>query len=51
LISLLALDIISPLGAVICGVGLAATTPYAYAVLAAAVSARRRQLSGETGGS
>ena len=43
LLSLLALDIISPIGALLCVVGLAATTPYAYAVLAAGVSRWRRQ--------
>lgn len=37
LLSLLALDIISPLGLLLCLVGTAATTPYAMAVLAAAI--------------
>ncbi|TMD07089.1 MAG: DUF4013 domain-containing protein [Chloroflexi bacterium] len=44
LIALLALDIISPLGALACLVGVALTTPYAFAVLAAAVSAYERAL-------
>ena len=37
--SLLGLDIISPVGLLACGVGLAVTTTYGYAVLAAAVVA------------
>jgi hypothetical protein len=39
LMSLLCLDIISPFGLLACGVGLAVTTTYAYAVLAATVVA------------
>ena len=37
LLTLLALDIISPLGLLVCIAGTAATTPYAMAVLAAAI--------------
>jgi hypothetical protein len=37
LMSLLCLDIISPIGLLACGIGLAVTTTYAYAVLASAV--------------
>jgi hypothetical protein len=43
LMSLLCLDIISPIGLLACGVGLAVTTTYGYAVLAAAVVAFDRQ--------
>jgi hypothetical protein len=43
LMSLLCLDIISPIGLLACGIGLAVTTTYAYAVLAAAVVAFDRQ--------
>jgi hypothetical protein len=39
LMSLLCLDIISPIGLLACGVGLAVTTTYGYAVLAAVVVA------------
>ena len=39
LMSLLSLDIISPIGLLACGFGLAVTTTYGYAVLAAAVVA------------
>jgi Protein of unknown function (DUF4013) len=42
LMSLLCLDIISPIGLLACGVGLAVTTTYGYAVLAAAVVASDR---------
>ncbi len=44
LIAVLALDIISPLGALACLLGVALTTPYAFAVLAAAVNAYERAL-------
>jgi hypothetical protein len=37
LMSLLCLDIISPIGLLACGIGLAVTTTYAYAVLASTV--------------
>jgi hypothetical protein len=37
LMSLLCLDIISPIGVLACGIGLAVTTTYAYAVLASTV--------------
>jgi hypothetical protein len=43
LMSLLGLDIISPIGLLACGIGLAVTTTYGYAVLAAAVVAFDRQ--------
>jgi hypothetical protein len=39
LMSLLCLDIISPIGLLACGIGLAVTTTYGYAALAAAVVA------------
>jgi hypothetical protein len=39
LMSLLSLDIISPIGLLACGIGLAVTTTYGYAVLAATVVA------------
>jgi hypothetical protein len=42
LMSLLCLDIISPIGLLACGIGLAVTTTYGYAVLAAAVVASDR---------
>jgi hypothetical protein len=42
LMSLLCLDIISPIGLLACGIGLAVTTTYGYAVLAAAVVADDR---------
>jgi hypothetical protein len=42
LMSLLCLDIISPIGLLACGIGLAVTTTYGYAVLAAAVVAYDR---------
>jgi hypothetical protein len=42
LMSLLCLDIISPIGLLACGVGLAVTTTFGYAVLAAAVVALDR---------
>ena len=44
LMSLLCLDIISPIGLFACGIGLAGTTTYAYAVLASAVVAFDRQV-------
>lgn len=47
LLSLLALDIISPLGLLLCLVGVAATTPYAMAVLAAAIHGLE-ELEGES---
>ena len=43
LMSLLSLDIISPIGLLACGIGLAVTTTYGYAVLAAAVVAFDRK--------
>jgi Protein of unknown function (DUF4013) len=43
LMSLLCLDIISPIGLLACGIGLAVTTTYGYAVLAAAVVAFDRK--------
>jgi Protein of unknown function (DUF4013) len=43
LMSLLCLDIISPIGLLACGLGLAVTTTYGYAVLAAAVVAFDRK--------
>ncbi len=43
LMSLLCLDIISPIGLLACGIGLAVTTTYGYAVLAATVVAFDRQ--------
>jgi hypothetical protein len=43
LMSLLCLDIISPIGLLACGFGLAVTTTYGYAVLAAAVVAFDRK--------
>ena len=42
LMSLLSLDIISPIGLLACGIGLAVTTTFGYAVLAAAVVALDR---------
>jgi uncharacterized protein DUF4013 len=42
LMSLLCLDIISPIGLLACGIGLAVTTTFGYAVLAAAVVALDR---------
>jgi Protein of unknown function (DUF4013) len=42
LMSLLCLDIISPIGLLACGIGLAVTTTYGYAVLAAVVVASDR---------
>jgi len=44
LLSLLCLDIISPIGLLACGVGLAVSATYAYAVLATAIVAYDRQL-------
>jgi hypothetical protein len=44
LLSLLCLDIISPIGLLACGVGLAVSATYAYAVLASAIVAYDRQL-------
>ena len=44
LMSLLCLDIISPIGLLACGIGLAGTTTYAYAVLASAIVAFDRQV-------
>ena len=44
LLSLLCLDIISPIGLLACGVGLAVSATYAYAVLASAIAAYDRQL-------
>ncbi len=44
LMSLLCLDIISPVGLLACGIGLAGTTTYAYAVLASAIVAFDRQV-------
>jgi hypothetical protein len=44
LLSLLCLDIISPIGLLACGVGLAVSVPYAYAVLASAIVAYDRQV-------
>ena len=44
LLSLLSLDIISPIGLLACGVGLAVSATYAYAVLAATITAYDRQL-------
>jgi hypothetical protein len=41
--SLLCLDIISPIGLLACGIGLAVTTTYGYAVLAATVVAFDRK--------
>jgi hypothetical protein len=43
LMSLLCLDIISPIGLLACGIGLAVTTTYGYAVLAATVVAFDRK--------
>jgi hypothetical protein len=44
LMSLLCLDIISPVGLLACGIGLVASTPYAYAVLAATAVAYDRKV-------
>lgn len=44
LLSLLCLDIISPIGLLACGVGLAVSATYAYAVLASTIVAYDRQL-------
>jgi len=44
LMSLLCLDIISPFGLLACGIGLVASTPYAYAVLAATAVAYDRKV-------
>jgi hypothetical protein len=44
LLSLLCLDIISPIGLLACGVGLAVSATYAYAVLASAIAAYDSQL-------
>jgi hypothetical protein len=44
LMSLLCLDIISPIGLLACGIGLALTATYAYAVLAATIVAYDRQV-------
>jgi hypothetical protein len=44
LMSLLCLDIISPFGLLACGIGLVASTPYAYAVLAATAVAYDRRI-------
>jgi Protein of unknown function (DUF4013) len=44
LLSLLCLDIISPIGLLACGVGLAVSATYAYAVLASAIASYDRQL-------
>ena len=44
LMSLLCLDIISPFGLLACGIGLVASTPYAYAVLAATAVAYDREV-------
>ncbi|HVD01625.1 MAG TPA: DUF4013 domain-containing protein [Candidatus Dormibacteraeota bacterium] len=44
LLSLLCLDIISPIGLLACGVGLAVSAAYAYAVLASTIVAYDRQL-------
>jgi hypothetical protein len=44
LMSLLCLDIISPFGLLACGIGLVASTPYAYAVLAATAVAYDRMI-------